>query len=122
MNGLPLQGSFTPLKNKRNAPSADTVAVVTLTAIADERHVIRKITCSYRGGTPTGAGLTVTIGGTTVWGVDLPLVDNERPYDIDFPFGLYDSSDAGVNSEVVVTATDPGTATSCSATLNVQYE
>lgn len=103
----------------RHAPAADTAAVVTLAAPgADKRHVIRQIDVSYRGGTPTGAGVTIAIGGTTFWAVDLPFVADV--YSFYFPWGVYDPDN--VNQEVVVTATDPGAATSAAAILNVGYE
>jgi len=124
MRGLPREGQFAALKlapvDATSHPAADTVAVVTIAAVADQRHVIRKITCTYIGAAPTAAGITVAIGGSTVWLIDLPLLDNQLPYDFDFPFGLYDKDN--LNQAVVVTATDPGAATGCSASVNVQYE
>lgn len=103
-------------KRARHAPAADTAAVVTLTAIADERHIIKQIDVSYRGGVPTGAGITVAVGGTTVYAIDLPLA--QETYQLFFPEGIF----GDLNAEVVVTATDPGTATSCAAILNVFYQ
>lgn len=119
MRGLPKQGQYAALKTAEHYPAADTAAVVTLAAIEKERHVIRKITVSYNGGVPAAAGLAVTIGGGIVFWVDLPLLDNQPPYDFDFPFGLYDKDN--VNQEVVITAADPAEA-STSVKLNVSYE
>lgn len=48
-----------------HAPAADTAAVVTLAAVVGERHVIHAIRASYSA-TPTGGGLTVTSGATTI--------------------------------------------------------
>lgn len=52
----------------RHAPAADTAAVVTLTADADSRNILRQIFWSYSA-TPTGGSIKVEDGaGTTVWG------------------------------------------------------
>jgi len=119
MRGLPKEGQCGPLTLRGEYPAKDEAATITIVAVANERWVIRKITCSYRGGIPLAAGLTVSIGGVTVWQIDLPLLDNQRPHDFDFLQGLYDKDE--VNQAVVITATDPNEADTF-VTLNVQYE
>ena len=124
MRGLPAEGRNAVCKyflpDATSQPAADTAAVVTLAAAAGVRHVIRQIDVDYIGGTPTAAGITVTINGVTVWKRDLPLVQNN--YTFPFPWGLYNGGPGDVNQAVVVTATDPGAATGCVAKLNVFYE
>jgi hypothetical protein len=108
-----------------DVPAADTAAVVNVNADVTQCWSVKKISGSYRGGTPTGAGVTVAIGGVTVWQISLPLANNTT-FDFDFPDGLYNvvlpAGNAPLNEALVVTATDPGAATSCAAILNVSYQ
>ena len=50
--------------------SADTAIVITYAAISGRSHVIHGIEWSYSE-TPTGGGLTVAVGGTTVLQLDI---------------------------------------------------
>jgi hypothetical protein len=55
-----------------SAPAANTAAVVTYAAVANERHCIGGIAWSYSGGTPTGGNLKVEdVSGTTVFSIDI---------------------------------------------------
>jgi hypothetical protein len=107
------------IKLARHAPAADAAAVVTIAAVANNRHVIRQIDCSYSGGAvvPVVATLTVAIAGATVWEVLLPKVLDV--YSFYFPYGLYDAD--SLNQAIVVTLADPGQA-GTTGTLNVFYE
>jgi hypothetical protein len=62
-----------------HAPAANTAAIVTLTGVAGQRHVITQIDCSYSVATATAASLTVTncvdqAGAASTYSVALPLV------------------------------------------------
>ena len=52
--------------------AADTAIVITYAAITDRSHVIHGIEWSYSE-TPTGGGLTVAVGGTTVLQLDIAV-------------------------------------------------
>lgn len=108
MRGLPQESLHAITKRASHYPAVDTAAVVTLAAIPEERHVIKQIDVSYRGGVPVAAGIVVTIGGTTVYELDLPLAQD--CYQLYFPDGLFDADADSLNQVVVVTATDPGEA------------
>lgn len=96
-------------KFARNAQSAGTDAVVTIAADANEFWAIDWISWSYSAD-PVGGRLTVTIGGTVVWEVDITV---GGPGHIEFLKPLYGSK----NAAVVITLKD-GSATN---KVNVRY-
>jgi len=53
-------------------PAANTAAVLTYAAVADLAHVLDYVAWSYSGGIPVGGNLTITVGGGTVFSVDIP--------------------------------------------------
>jgi len=83
-------------------PAADTNAAVTIVAIADERHVIDWIACSYNK-IPTGIErITVTVAAVLKFSVYLPvLTDGAGPWFFPFPQPIV----GGLNQEVIVQLT-----------------
>jgi hypothetical protein len=113
LRGLPAKSKF-KTRLTVHTPAADTAAVVTLAAVAGQRHAISKIDVSYLG--------TITTAGLTVSG----LVGDG--YSISFPAAagfyqvVFDEPLLGdINTQVVVTAADPGNAAG-TAKLNVQHD
>ena len=73
----------------QHSPSADTAAVITLTADAGRRNVIKQIFYSYAGGTPAGGNIKVEDGaGNTVFSQDVAVAGRDQ---IDFDPPLHGS-------------------------------
>ena len=93
--------TITTQLNETTSVATNVAAVVTLAADADQTHVLDALYYSYDAA-PTGGLLTVTIGGTTVFEVD---VTAGGPDDFEFPNGLYNDAK---NEEMVVTLAAAG--------------
>ena len=100
------QGTVTP---RTNTEAANTAVAITLAANADEYHVLHAIQYSYTAA-PTNGGITVTIGGTTVF--DFDIVGTEDT--IEFPKPIYQNK----NEAMVITLKAGGAA--IVGSLNVQ--
>lgn len=115
MRALPNTTAGTTLA--KHHPAADTAAVVTIAAVAGQRHVIDWIHFGYDKVSDAVETLTVAIAGTTVWQISIPVdVDVSGPHFISFPHGLYGT---GLNEAVVVTLSASGN--TCTGKVNVGY-
>ena len=75
-------------------PAADTAAIVTIAALAGKVHVIDVIHWSFDADPAAAKSLTVVIGGTTVFHVE---IIKGGPGFLPFPGGLYgDANEAAV--------------------------
>ena len=120
MRGLPREGTWSALKAMRRTSSGVQPGFLVISAITDERHVIRQIDWSHSKALVDFQGeLTVDIGGVRVWSVRILEFANPRPRSFKFRSGLYDKDN--LNQEVVVTA-HSSLATSGTTQLNVLYE
>lgn len=107
MRLTPVSGA--KVTSQTNTEAANTAVVITLAADADETHVLHGIQCSYSA-TPTGGGITVSIGGSDVF--DFDIVGTEQVFD--FPKPIYGQK----NQAMVITLKAGGAAVIGS--LNVQ--
>jgi len=93
-------------KNAYHAPVADTAAVVTIAAVANQFHVVDSIHFGFDVATDAAKNLLITFGGTTKFSIDIPLaVTNVGPHEMVFPRGLYTKT---LNEAVVVTLSADG--------------
>jgi hypothetical protein len=80
---------------RTHAPAADTAAIITIAAVADETHVVDAVQWSYSEA-PTGGSLTITVNAVTKFKIAITAAG---PGFINFPQGLY----GDVNQAVVIT-------------------
>ena len=85
-------------KNTYLAAASGVTLTKTISAIADEYHVIDSVHCSYAAAC-TGK-LTIAFGGVTKWEVDIPTA-GMQPFE--FPRGLYTGT---LNEACVFTMAD----------------
>ncbi len=95
--------------------AADTDAVITIAAVADEYWVIDSVHCSYKLGTGTTGKLTIAFGGTTKHEED---ITSNGVYERLFPRGLYVGLN-NLNEACVITLAAGGT--SVVGKVNVTY-
>jgi len=96
----------------RSNPEANTAAVVTLTAVAGQRHRISTITLNFFGAN-VAVTFNITDGGTDRFNITIPAAQNAVVH-LEFPNGGLRGS---VNSEIVVTL--PAGGAGVSGNLNV---
>lgn len=108
-NPAPGQQPSTPVYD---APAANTAAVVTIAAVAGQRHRITGLGYSYSA-SPTGGNLLITDGGTTI--VDIDVTSSWEVWAMLPPGGI----ECGTNSAVVVTLAAGGAG--ISGKVNVAY-
>jgi hypothetical protein len=83
-----------------DAPSSNTAAVLTYAALAERKHVLYQIDYSYDGA-PTAGALTVTLGGVTVFSLDVVAAGRDTI--------LFSPEKEGKhNSAMVITLADGG--------------
>lgn len=94
--------------NKVHAPTANTAAVCTIAAVADQYWCIDSIHAGFTGAPAAVKKLNVTINAVEVWAVDIGAALNScGPHEFLFPRGLYSGA---LNQAVVVTLEASGDA------------
>lgn len=110
-------------KNAKHHPAANTAAVVTVAAVANDAngkktiHVLKWIHYSFDADPGAVETLTVAIGGTTVWQINIPNGTVAWPKSVPFGRGLYSTSG---NEALVVTLS--ASAGGASGKVNIGYE
>lgn len=120
MIGLP--NTSVTQKNAKDHPAANTEAEVEIAAVADSAigghktiHVLKWIHFSFDAASGAVETLTVAIGGTTVWQIDIPnaaIVDF-----ISFGKGMY-----SVNGNEALVVTLSASAGGAKGKVNIGYE
>ena len=102
------------VKTKLHHPAANTIALATIAAVADQFHVIDRVDWSLDTDANAVETLTIAINAVTVWKVD--IYDGWTGHGfVEFPHGLYTTV---VNQAATVTLSSNGGAT---GKVNVVY-